>query len=311
MRGYIANTDFDWYSRLAAIPDIDEVNFWQPSGSRDFHAVKPGDPFLFKLKSPHNAIAGFGIFAYARRLPLSFAWECFELKNGVTSSAELSERVARYRRAPLARGEDPVIGCLMVTQPVFFPPELWVPQPTDWARNAVQGKTYDLTSAEGARVWAECLQRVGGRMVEGHSTGGDDAFGGARYGSAVLVRPRLGQGTFKVAVTDAYGQACAVTQEHSLPVLEAAHIVPYAEGGEHSIRNGVLLRIDVHRLFDKGYVTITPDFKVCVSPKLRATWGNGRVYREYDGLSIRDRCKPGDLPDRDFLDWHARNRYIA
>jgi putative restriction endonuclease len=62
--------------------------------------------------------------------------------------------------------------------------------------------------------------------------------------------------SFRLAVTKAYGSACAVTQEHSLPALEAAHIQPYGKGGEHQVQNGLLLRSDVHRLFDKGYVTL-------------------------------------------------------
>jgi len=44
----------------------------------------------------------------------------------------------------------------VVHEPVFLPRELWIPQPADWARNAVQGVTYDLTVGEGARVWSDC-----------------------------------------------------------------------------------------------------------------------------------------------------------
>jgi predicted restriction endonuclease len=65
-----------------------------------------------------------------------------------------------------------------------------------------------------------------------------------------------------VAVTDAYGRSCAVTREHSLPVLEAAHIRPCAQAGAHDVRNGLLLRSDLHRLFDIGYVTVTPDLRL-------------------------------------------------
>jgi putative restriction endonuclease len=64
---------------------------------------------------------------------------------------------------------------------------------------------------------------------------------------------------------DAYGRACAVTQEHSLPALEASHIQPYAKDGPHDVRNGVLLRADLHRPFDQGYVTITPEYRLEVS----------------------------------------------
>ncbi len=54
-----------------------------------------------------------------------------------------------------------------------------------------------------------------------------------RYGTPATYLPRLGQGIFRVQVLDAYGRACAVTGEHSLPVLDAAHIRPYGQGGEH------------------------------------------------------------------------------
>jgi putative restriction endonuclease len=63
--------------------------------------------------------------------------------------------------------------------------------------------------------------------------------GGARYGAPILHRPRLGQAIFRVQVLDAYGRACAVSSEHSLPVLEATHIQPYARGGEHDVANAL------------------------------------------------------------------------
>ena len=57
--------------------------------------------------------------------------------------------------------------------------------------------------------------------------------------------------------------------KHPLPVLEAAHIRPYAQAGTHDVRNGLLLRSDLHRLFDIGYVTVTPDLHLEV--RLTAT----------------------------------------
>ena len=69
-----------------------------------------------------------------------------------------------------------------------------------------------------------------------------------RYGSASMVFPRLGQGSFRVLVTDAYGRQCAATGERTLPVLQAAHIHPYAVGGPHRVDNGLLLRSDLHTL---------------------------------------------------------------
>ena len=80
-----------------------------------------------------------------------------------------------------------------------------------------------------------------------------------RYGEPQLIHPRLGQGAFRVLVTDIYQRRCAVTRERTLPALEAAHIRPYSTGGTHEAQNGLLLRRDIHSLFDAGYVTVTQD----------------------------------------------------
>jgi putative restriction endonuclease len=92
-----------------------------------------------------------------------------------------------------------------------------------------------------------------------------DAGRTPRHGEPVLVRPRLGQGAFRVLVTDVYRRRCAVSGERTLPALDAAHIRPYGEGGEHAAQNGLLLRRDIHSLFDAGYVTVTPDLRFEVS----------------------------------------------
>jgi putative restriction endonuclease len=75
----------------------DEVNFWQPSGTNQFRALQAGELFLFKLHAPENFIVGGGVFSHASNFPLSIAWEAFGLRNGVTTLAEMRERIAYYR----------------------------------------------------------------------------------------------------------------------------------------------------------------------------------------------------------------------
>lgn len=77
------------------------------------------------------------------------------------------------------------------------------------------------------------------------------AIASPRYGEPTLIRPRLGQGAFRASVTSVYQHRCALTGERTLPILDAAHIRPYDQGGEHEVTNGLLLRTDIHRLFDK------------------------------------------------------------
>ncbi|MGH7724220.1 MAG: HNH endonuclease [Candidatus Eiseniibacteriota bacterium] len=132
----------------------------------------------------------------------------------------------------------------------------------------------------------------------------------------LVVRPRLGQGGFRVAVADVYGRMCAVSTEHSLPALEAAHIRPYAEGGNHELRNGLLLRADIHRLFDKGFVTVTPDFQFRVSRRLEQEYENGRIYYELEARvrstgGIHLPQDPAARPGTDLLEWHSSERFVA
>jgi putative restriction endonuclease len=137
-----------------------------------------------------------------------------------------------------------------------------------------------------------CLERAERQAVPWVHEGLDQA----RHGKPQLIQPRLGQGAFRIAVLDAYGQACAVTTEHSLPVLEAAHIRPWAMGGEHAIRNGIPLRRDLHRLFDLGYVTIRPNHQLAVSGALRDDYENGRTYYELENRRILLPAKVADHP---------------
>ena len=250
----IAVTDGDWFEMLRQQPDLSEVNFWAPSAA-NFRALQPGELFLFKLRTQHNAIVGGGIFAYANALPCSLAWEAFGEANGAHTAQEMRVRIAKYRRANLDDQSDFPIGCRILTQPFFFDKPDWIPVPESWSPNIVRFKTYNTGDAEGLSLWEAVNDRLSRRPSPGV------AEKQARYGEPHLIHPRLGQGAFRVLVTDIYGRRCAVTQERTLPALEAAHIRPYGDGGVHEAQNGLLLRRDIHSLFDTGYVTVTPDLR--------------------------------------------------
>jgi putative restriction endonuclease len=132
-----------------------------------------------------------------------------------------------------------------------------------------------------------------------------------RYGSPFLIQPRLGQGAFRVAVTEAYQRACAVTQEHSLPALEAAHIKPFAQDGPHDIQNGILLRADFHRLFEQGYLTVNTEHYLEVSKRLRLDYDNGHTYYPLDGKKISIPTAALQQPGMEYLQWHNENVFLA
>jgi putative restriction endonuclease len=297
----VAVTDTDWFEMLRKQPGLTEVNFWAPSAA-NFKALQPGELFLFKLHSPRNFIVGGGIFAYANALPCSLAWEAFDEANGARSATEMRARIAKYRKAEVGDRSDFAVGCRILTQPFFFEEANWIPVPPSWAANIVSFKTYDTSTVDGLALW----NAVGERMA---ATPAPVLTEADRFGKPHLVTPRLGQGAFRVMVTDNYSRRCAVTGERTLPALEAAHIRPYSDGGEHVAHNGLLLRRDLHSLFDSGYVTITPDLKFEVSRKIKEEFNNGKHYYALHGEKIVVPANVSLRPDPGALQWHNEHRY--
>lgn len=116
MKVYVGITDMDWYRTLAASPEIREVNFWKPGGGVGFQALASGEPFLFKTHWPHNRIVGGGYFEGFAQLPLSSAWEFFGRGNGVADLDQMRVRLGKYRREEIRRGDDPIIGCVLLNE---------------------------------------------------------------------------------------------------------------------------------------------------------------------------------------------------
>ena len=178
-------------------------------------------------------------------------------------------RIARYRRTDPNDRSDFAIGCRILTQPFFFEEANWIAVPPSWSPNIVSFKTYNTGDAEGMALW----EAVNDRLNALHSPVIREA--GAQFGE-----PQL------------------------LPALEAAHIRPYGEGGEHEPRNGLLLRRDIHSLFDAGYVTVTPSLHFEVSRQIKEEFENGRDYYALHGQKIRAPEEISQRPDPVALTWH-------
>jgi HNH endonuclease len=309
-KAFVGVTDHDWYEFLSSRPDLTEVNFWQPGGRTLFKALSPGELFLFKLHSPNNFIVGGGFFATSSLLPLSMAWDTFGSMNGVASLTEMRRRVAKFRSVAAKPNEDFTIGNVILEQAFFFTRDAWIPIPSDFSLNIVQGKTYGLDVGTGRELWDALQLRLEANSIISPQRNVAEGTVRRMFADPVLARRRLGQGAFRVLVTDSYERQCAITREHTLPVLQAAHIRPVTQTGEHHITNGLLLRSDVHTLFDRGYVTVSPDFKFRVSPRLNADWQNGKIYYALDGQPIQLPKDPACHPDRAQLEWHADTVFL-
>ena len=85
-------------------------------GDRQFRRLKRGEPFFFKLRAPHRAIAGFGFFERYESLPAWLAWDSFGEMNGAADFDSMIERIVRLRGddPTSARAGDFQIGCIMI-----------------------------------------------------------------------------------------------------------------------------------------------------------------------------------------------------
>lgn len=313
MQPFIALTDHNWFKFLcnrSADGIVDEVNFWQPKARRPMRKMVPGEPVFFRLKAPFHAIVGYGFFAHFQVVAVEEAWNIFDWRNGADTMVSFLERISSYRNEDLSIAENrrKPLGCTILRDAHFWPHYRWLEWANNegWKPNIVQGKT------ERDPVRA---QKLIATISDDHAATPRDLlsdFVAVEVDQrTVIERPtvqREGQGAFRLRLLDAYGQ-CAITGEHTLPVLDAAHIQPYLGPASNHPQNGLILTKEFHTLFDQGYITVTPDYDVHVSEALRADYNNGRRYYGYDGQKINIPSIPAARPSRDALAWHTEQVY--
>lgn len=290
-RFVVASTDADWFRFLRSRPEIADINFWRPTAVATKEV--PGTLWFFRIRGGKE-IAGYAIFAAYSVMPLQMAWETFGIANGVSTYSEFLNKLARIRGKPTNGITE--IGCAALVQPTYFR------TPVEYRRMygpVASGSTED---AQGAALWDQLRFAIADSQLQSRASplvlpGG--------FGAPTLVAPRLGQPAFRTAILSAYERRCTVTGERTLPVLEAAHIRPFAENASHEVTNGLLLRSDLHTLFDAGLVTIDADFRFRVSSQIRERYENGREYYALDSRLVRLPERTELRPARDALSWHS------
>jgi putative restriction endonuclease len=310
MRFYLGVTNINWYTYLSSI-NPEDINFWKPGGT-PFKAIPVGAPFGFKLKSPLNAIGGVGFFFKYTTLPISVAWDTFKERNGHSTFKEFQNIILSHRSDKASI--NPEIGCIVLTNPIFFHKEDWIETPANWGNSIVSGKGYSDSENDpiGKAIWSQIHQRILKYLspdIEVNQSFAVSEPQSPEYNS-ILTKVRIGQGAFRVSVTDAYQRRCSISGEKTLPVLEAAHIQPYSESGPNQASNGLLLRSDIHKLFDTGYLTITKELKVEVSNRIKQEFENGKDYYKYHGKDMALLpVRKDELPDTRFIEWHNQHLY--
>jgi len=110
------------------------------------------------------------------------------------------------------------------------------------------------------------------------------------------ITERRGQSSFRDQLLEAYNGKCAVTGCEDSEVLEAAHIVSYKGPESQHVQNGLLLRSDIHLLFDSGSLRINDGYRVEISKSLKS-----KEYSQLSGTKIRVPENSNHRPNKQLL----------
>lgn len=303
MEPYVAVTNPDWFFHLRTQAGeggtLDEVNFWNPGG-KPLKGFRLGDPVFFRLKAPFRRIAGYGFFAAFHPLRLAEAWEFFGSKNGCEDPFALA--------AITGRDLADRVGCTILRRVVLWPD----------ARHIAWGESDGWKGAGPQRGKTERQPALVRRLLDEITFDAvqlpeelrEEAFQPLEADERQIMLAqtihREGQGAFRTRMLDAYQGRCAITGEHTEIVLDAAHIQPYLGARSNHVQNGMLLTKEFHALFDRGYVTVTPEHEVRVSSHLRSEWSNGHRYYPHDGQRLLVPESPAERPSPEALEWHGQ-----
>lgn len=284
----IACTDKDWFDCLRATPRIGIVNFWTPT-PWNIKKLSPGQHFYFMLKAPIRKIGGYGEFQSYENMTIEAAWNRFGPANGVASRDELLSKITRFKK-----GHNGDIGCILLSKSIFFDDSGFIDPSQaniEFPRNVVTWKSFP---GDKVALFPNPPQGPPFRLVGVEPA--DYAFGKRKA--------RPGQGRFRRRLLEAYEGACCVTNETTSEVLEAAHIEPYVNEESDHVQNGILLRADLHDLFDAGLLTIDTGFRVVLSKHLSSPY-----YVKLQGQVVRLPSDPNCRPSPVAFDLHNRQIY--
>jgi putative restriction endonuclease len=272
----ISPTDNNWFKFLKKEGFNSEVNFWTPT-PWNVSRLSAGNRLYFMLKSPIRMIGGYGQFLEYKNTTVNEAWNEFGLKNGCASKKEFTERLNKYkseRSKDDTSVVDSEIGCIILTNAVFFDDDDFLDLDNfeiDFSRFIVKIKYFDetdpLLNFEKSKELDSTFELL--------------PTSSEKLKKARLVTERKGQSNFRAKLTEAYNNKCCITGERTSELLEAAHIQPYIDKNSNHVKNGLLLRVDFHKIYDSGLMYIDEDYKIHISPYVKSDY-----YLNFNGLKI-------------------------
>jgi putative restriction endonuclease len=269
----ISPTDIDWFYFLREVGYNSEINFWTPT-PWNISKLSEGDKLYFMLKSPIRKIGGNGQFLKYINMTVDDAWNKFGRKNGCNSKQELIRRLDKYKskRSSCEKGIlDAQIGCLILNNVEFFDDNDFLDlkeHNVEFPINIVKIKYYEGNS----------LNNDAESFWDNFTLISETA---EKTKKNVKISERNGQGNFRAKITYAYSNRCCISGETTVELLEAAHIQPYIDERSNHVKNGLLLRADLHKLYDNGLMYIDDDFLIHISPQVKSNH-----YQNYNNKKI-------------------------
>ncbi len=271
----ISPTDNAWFTFLKDSGQNSFVNFWTPT-PWNIKKLNRGNRWYFLLKSPIRQIGGFGEFYEYKNLTAIGAWNEFGQRNGCHSREDLINKIQRYLdKNSVKYGGKSIkidtyqIGCVVLKNCQFWEEENYM-NPSDYQIN-FPTQVVKLKYFEGYNPLMSLID----------TSLNFNLISEQREDYTVTVKQRKGQGQFKGKILKAYNNKCCITGETCPELLEAAHIQPYLTELSNHIQNGILLRVDLHRLYDNGLLFIDKDYIVHISSLII-----GDDYLKYNGKSM-------------------------
>lgn len=278
----ISPTDKSWFDLLKKQQFNSYVNFWTPT---PWNIRKPRfeDRWYFLLKSPIRKIGGFGELIEYKNMTIADAWKHYGLRNGCESFENMSAKVQSYVNKHSKRNgkkdvsiEDYKIGCLILKNCQF------------WDEGDYLDPLEYNASVKDQVVTRKIFDRYDPFLHDSNNNS-FQILSEPREDYKAQINQRRGQGKFQGLILKAYNNACCISGETCPELLDAAHIQNYLTESSNHVQNGLLLRVDIHRLYDNGLLYIDDQFNILVSPLLKGT-----MYWQYNRKSIK---LPGDIND--------------
>jgi putative restriction endonuclease len=248
------------------------------------------------LKAPTRRVGGYGVFVRYVDMTAAEAWTAYGLGNGVDSQKELVRKIetfAEKRSKGFTSTGNPLIGCIELTDVITLDDDRFIDP-------AACG--HPFPNAVVKLKYFHEYDNLAARFGIGPETLPFTIVVGVASRKPIQRKDRKGQSAFRQQILRNYGYRCCILGEAVVELLEAAHIQPYINERSNHPQNGLCLRVDLHRLFDEGLISITERYTEKVSSLLAGT-----SYEGLEGLRISLPADPSFQPSADALAFHRTN----